>query len=61
MELKVWPVRRARDENGEEGGFGCAVDLPEEGLGEVLNYPVPGVVAERTYSFHLISLQCMRR
>jgi len=57
VEFEVGPVGGGRDEHSEEGGFGCAVDLPEEDSGEVLDYPVPGGVAERTYSYHLISMK----
>jgi hypothetical protein len=61
VEFEVGPVGGGRDEYGEEGGFGRAVDLPEEGLRKVLDDPVPGRMTERTYLSHLISLQRMRR
>jgi hypothetical protein len=57
VEFEVGPVGRGRNEHGEEGGFGCAVDLPEESLGEGLDDPVSGGMAERTYSYHLISMK----
>jgi hypothetical protein len=56
VEFEVGPVGRGRDEHGEEGGFGCAVDLPEECLREVLDDPVSSGMAERTYLSHLISI-----
>jgi hypothetical protein len=56
VELEVGPVGRGRDKRGEEGGFGCAIDLPEEGVEEGLDDPVPDGVAERTYSYHLINI-----
>jgi hypothetical protein len=56
VKFEVGPVGGGRDEHGEERGFGCAVDLPEESFGKVLDYPVAGGMAERTYSYHLISI-----
>jgi len=56
MEFEVGPVGRGRDEHSK-GGFGCAVDLPGEGSQAVLDYPVPGGEAQRTYSYDLISMK----